>query len=78
MAGDHEALWLPVSAVVNLGKQQTVFAMQGAKFSPAIIHTGLRLGDYIEILSGIDEDSKIALNALLLTDSDGFIHANSQ
>ena len=78
MAGDHEAMWLPVSAVVNLGKRQMVFAMQGAKFIPATINTGLRFGEYIEVLSGIDQDSKIAVNALLLTDSDGFIHANSQ
>lgn len=78
MAGNHEAMWLPVSAIVNLGKQQTVFEMQGAKFTPATINAGLRFGDYIEILSGIDQDSKIAINASLLTDSDGFIHANSQ
>ena len=78
MAGNHEAMWLPVTAVVNLGKHQTVFAMQETKYNPVIVNTGVRLGDYIEILSGIDQDSKIAVNALLLTDSDGFIHANSQ
>ena len=77
MTGNHESMWLPVSAVVNLGKRQTVFAMKGTKFIPVTINTGLRFGEYIEVRSGIDLDFEIALNALLLTDSDGFIHANS-
>ena len=52
--------------------------MRDNKFVATPIRTGLRSGENIEILSGIDQDSKIALNALLLTDSDGFINVGSR
>jgi len=47
------------------------------KFIATTIKTGVRSGENIEILSGIDQHSKVALNALLLTDSDGFIKTYS-
>jgi len=61
-----------------LGQRQLVFEMDNNKFIATSVKTGLRSGDKIEILSGIDPDSKIALNAFLLTDSDGFINPDSQ
>lgn len=77
-AGNHQALWLPRTAVVNLGQQKAVFVKQYSKFIATTIKTGLMSGDNIEILSGVSLSSKIALNGLLLTDSDGFIHTSSQ
>ena len=74
----HESLWIPRTALVNLGQHQSVFVMHDGKFMATAIKTGLRSGDNIEILSGIDQNTKIALNALLLTDSDGLIFTNSQ
>ena len=76
--GIHESLWIPRTALVNLGQHQLVFVMHDGKFMATAIKTGLRSGYNIEILSGIDQNSKIALNALLLTDSDGLILTNSQ
>ena len=76
--GIHESLWIPRTALVNLGQHQSVFVMHNGKFMATAIKTGLRSGDNIEILSGIDQNTKIAINALLLTDSDGLIFTNSQ
>ena len=78
LAGDHEALWLSRTAVVNLGQRQSAFVMHDSKFIATTIKTGMRSGDNIEILSGVDQGSQIALNALLLTDSDGFINTGSR
>jgi Cu(I)/Ag(I) efflux system membrane fusion protein len=77
-AGKHNAMWLPVSAVVNLGQRKSIFVMHDGKFVATTIETGLQSGESIEIRSEINQNSKIALNALLLTDSDGFILSNSQ
>lgn len=73
MAGNRKALWLPISAVVNVGQKQYAFVMGDNKFSATAVKTGFRSGNKIEILSGIDENSIIALKASLLIDSDGFI-----
>ena len=77
-AGNHQALWLSKTAVVNLGQQKAAFVKYDSKFIATTIKTGLMSGDNIEILSGVSPGSKIALNGLLLTDSDGFIHTSSQ
>jgi len=76
MAGTREGLWVPVSAVVDLGQRRSVFVMDGNKFVAMEIGTGVRSEDKIEILSGIDQNSRIAEKALLLIDSDGFITTN--
>jgi len=73
MAGIRDGLWVPVSAVANLGQRRSVFVMDGNKFVAMEIGTGVRSEDKIEILSGIDQNSRIAEKALLLIDSDGFI-----
>jgi Cu(I)/Ag(I) efflux system membrane fusion protein len=78
LAGDRNALWLSKTAIVNLGERQSVFVMTDNKFIATTVKTGLRSGDKIEIISGIDPDSKIALNAFLLTDFDGFINPDPQ
>ena len=77
-AGKHTGLWLPKTAVINLGQHQTVFLMHDNTFIATKIKTGLQSGNKIEIRSGIPPNSKIALNASLLTDSDGFIKTNSR
>jgi len=75
-AGKHAGLWIPRTAVINLGQHQTVFLKRDNTFIATRITTGIQSGDKIEIRNGIKPDSKIALNASLLTDSDGFIKTN--
>ena len=77
-AGKHKGMWLPKTAVIYLGLRQTVFLKHDNTFIATNIQTGLRSGDMIEIRSGIDPKAQIALNASLLTDSDGFIKTNSK
>lgn len=75
-AGNHSGLWIPRTAVINLGQHQAVFLMRDNTFIVTRITTGLQSGDMIEIRNGITTSDKIALHASLLTDSDGFIKTN--
>jgi Cu(I)/Ag(I) efflux system membrane fusion protein len=72
----RDGLWVPVTAVVDMGQSRVVFVMNGNKFVATEVRTGIRTKDKIEILYGIDPDSMVAEKALLLTDSDGFISAD--
>ncbi len=73
VTGDREGLWVPASAVVDLGTRRTVLVRKDNKFIPVEVSTGVEADGKIEILSGIDATSEIAEKALLLVDSDGFI-----
>jgi len=63
---------------VDLGQSQAVFLQRDTLFIATAVKTGLRSGDQIEVCSGLDENSRIAANASLLTDSDGFIKISSR
>ena len=76
MAGPREGLWVPATAVVDLGQRRSVFVLEDNKFIATGVRTGVRSGDKVEILSGLDRNAKIAGKALLLIDSDGFISIN--
>lgn len=71
--GKHKSMWLPETTVINTGEQKSVFVKHNNKFTATVIKTGMRSGSKIEILSGIDQTSEIALNASLMIDSDGII-----
>jgi membrane fusion protein, copper/silver efflux system len=77
-AGIHSGLWVPLSAVYNLGQHQAVFELKNNRFIAAPVKTGLRSGEMVEILEGIEKGTEIALKATLLTDSDGFITTDSR
>jgi len=71
--GKRNSIWLPETSVVNTGQHNSVFVKNANKFSPTVIKTGLHSGNKIEILSGLDITSHVALNASQLIDSDGLI-----
>lgn len=71
--GARDGLWVPATAVVNLGQRCSVFVLDNNKFIATEVRAGVRSKGKIEILSGIDRNSQIAEKALLLIDSDGFI-----
>ena len=77
-ATKRNSLWAPKKAVIDLGQSQAVFLLKDKSFVAVAVKTGLKSGDKIEISNGIDENSKIAANASLLTDSDGFIKTLSK
>jgi membrane fusion protein, copper/silver efflux system len=76
--GSRNSMWVPKGAVVDLGQSQAVFLQRDTLFIATAVKTGLRSGDQIEVCSGLDENSRIAANASLLTDSDGFIKISSR
>jgi Cu(I)/Ag(I) efflux system membrane fusion protein len=74
LAGSHDGLWLPATAVVEMGQHRSVFIKKENKYVPSEVRTGVRSNNKIEILYGIDQNSIVAQEALLLVDSDGFIN----
>lgn len=76
LAGTSNNLWAPRSSIINLGQKQMVFLLKDSVFVATVIKTGLQSDKQIEIISGIDSQSRIAFNASLLIDSDGFIKSN--
>jgi Cu(I)/Ag(I) efflux system membrane fusion protein len=72
---EFEALWIPTSALVNLGNEKVVWISKNGYFISKKIETGARSGNMIEIADGLTEDDVIAQEAHYLTDSEGFINA---
>lgn len=68
-----ETLWIPGSAVMDLGKGKIVWIKKGEKFIARKVETGVHANNMIEIADGLIENDEIALEAHYLTDSEGFI-----
>ncbi|MBI3503180.1 MAG: efflux RND transporter periplasmic adaptor subunit [Bacteroidetes bacterium] len=75
--GEAEALWIPVSALVDLGKEKIVWQKKDGNFIAKKVETGMIANGMIEISDGLTEENEIALEAHYLTDSEGFIKENS-
>ena len=73
---EFEALWIPVSALMDLGKEKKVWLKKDGVFIAKKVETGVRLKGMIEISDGLTEESEIATEAHYLTDSEGFIKTN--
>jgi Cu(I)/Ag(I) efflux system membrane fusion protein len=73
IAGSHDGLWLPASAIAETGRHRSVFIRRDDRFEAVEVRTGIRFKDKIEILYGIEPGSEVAEKALLLIDSDSFI-----
>jgi membrane fusion protein, copper/silver efflux system len=71
--GSHEALWIPRSAVVDLGLDQTVFLKGEGSFKPVVVQTGIVNDDAIQILKGLTSQDEVASNGQFLVDSESFI-----
>jgi membrane fusion protein, copper/silver efflux system len=66
-------IFLPVSAVVSLGTRSVVFVQEGKRFRAQEVRTGLRAGQFIEVLFGLDSATAVAKNASYLADSESFL-----
>jgi RND family efflux transporter MFP subunit len=72
-------LTVPADAVLDSGKQQIVFVAQGeGNFTPRTVKIGRRLGDRIEIVSGITEGEQVAVGATFFLDSESQLRAGLQ
>ncbi len=76
IAGTRHGIWVPATAVTDLGQHRSVFVLEQGKYVAREVRTGIRIGDRIEILYGVDQNSLVAEKAMLLVDSDGFIKAD--
>lgn len=71
-------LWLPVSAVLSLGVNEVVFKKEDGGFAAHKITTGIRLDNYVQILTELNITDTVAANAQYLIDSESFIKASSK
>jgi len=76
LAGSRSALWIPTSALLDLGKSKMVLKKTAGGFQAQKISTGNRSGSMWEVVSGLSPDDEIAENAQLLMDSESFVKIN--
>ncbi|MET4108562.1 efflux RND transporter periplasmic adaptor subunit [Hymenobacter sp. UYP22] len=69
-------LWLPRTAVVDLGNRQVAFVRSGGAFRSVAVQTGLRSGDRVQVLQGVTAQDQVAANAQFLVDSEGFVQTS--
>lgn len=67
------ALWVPVSAVHDMGIRRVVFIKRRGHFTPIEVETGMTSEDRIMVTKGIASGDEIAVNAQFLVDNEGFI-----
>lgn len=62
---------VPITAVMDSGKQQTVWVeIQPGVFEPRMVQVGQRTDDRIQILSGVKAGEKVAVSGAYLIDSE--------
>ena len=67
----HEAMTVPVDAVLDSGRRKTVFVDRGnGYFEPRKIETGARLGDRVIVTEGLDPGERIVVSGNFLIDSE--------
>jgi Cu(I)/Ag(I) efflux system membrane fusion protein len=76
--GSKQGLWLPQSAVLTLGMNDVAFLKSDGGFMAHKITTGIRTGDKVQILSGLNTTDTVAANAQYLIDSESFIQTTSK
>ncbi|MBI5141568.1 MAG: efflux RND transporter periplasmic adaptor subunit [Nitrospirae bacterium] len=68
-----DSLAVPVSAVMDTGKRKVVWVemeMEVGSFEPRHVTTGMRVGDYVQILSGLEAGEKVASSGGYMIDSE--------
>jgi Cu(I)/Ag(I) efflux system membrane fusion protein len=73
IAGSKHGQWLPRTAVVSLGRTRLVWLKKGAAFRVRAVKTGIQTAEQIQIISGLNKQDSVAVNAQYLSDSDSFI-----
>ncbi|HTD41890.1 MAG TPA: HlyD family efflux transporter periplasmic adaptor subunit [Mucilaginibacter sp.] len=69
-------LWIPGTAVVNLGQKKIVWIKNGQVFQAKQVSTGAINGNEVQIIKGLTSVDSLASNAQYLTDSESFIKTN--
>jgi Cu(I)/Ag(I) efflux system membrane fusion protein len=71
--GSIHGLWIPRSALVDLGQTKIVWLKNGASFRAHQVSSGTTHNDKIQITKGLLVTDSLASNAQYLTDSESFI-----
>jgi Cu(I)/Ag(I) efflux system membrane fusion protein len=71
--GQTSGLWIPRSAVIDLGRTQIVWLKNGPIFHAHQVGTGIVNGNDIQVIKGLAAADSVASNAQYLTDSESFI-----
>ena len=72
-AGERQGLWIPLTALYDLGKSKIVFIKRNGAYETSEVTIGYSDGKEIEITGGLKEGEEIAGNAQFLIDSESFI-----
>jgi Cu(I)/Ag(I) efflux system membrane fusion protein len=75
-AGNPSALWVPTTALLDMGRTKTAFVQEKGAFRSRTVKTGLQEGNWIQVLSGLSSAETIAENAQFLMDSESFVKSN--
>jgi Cu(I)/Ag(I) efflux system membrane fusion protein len=72
----HKGILVPMDAVLDAGTQKVAFISLGnGKFQPREVTTGIRVGDQVEILSGVQAGEEVVTRANFLVDSESRLQA---
>ncbi|HWD86783.1 MAG TPA: efflux RND transporter periplasmic adaptor subunit [Mucilaginibacter sp.] len=71
--GNKNGLWIPRTALVDLGQTKIVWLKTGDSYRAHQVTTGINNGNEIQITKGIAITDNIAVNAQYLSDSESFI-----
>jgi Cu(I)/Ag(I) efflux system membrane fusion protein len=66
-------LWVPRSAITDLGRTHIVWLKDGSVFHAHQVSTGITNNDEIQVVKGLTAADSLASNAQYLTDSESFI-----
>jgi len=71
--GEVSALWIPRTALMDLGETKIVWLKNGQLFKARQVSTGIINGNEVQITKGLAMTDSLAENAQYLTDSESFI-----
>jgi Cu(I)/Ag(I) efflux system membrane fusion protein len=75
-SGSGEGLLLPADAVIHAGERQLVFVeLEDGRLQPREVHLGVRVGDAVQVLHGVEEGDRVATTANFLLDSESSLKA---
>ena len=73
----HEALRIPLDAVIDSGTQKIAFVAVGeGKFEPRALRVGESDGSYVEVMSGVSAGERVVTRANFLVDSESRLRAS--
>lgn len=73
----REALTVPRDAIVDTGIRQHVFVeTDDGMFAPRTVRLGVRVGDRVEVLAGLEQGEEVVASGVFLVDSESRLRAS--